>query len=298
MRGTNILNMPNFIKLYDGSKFLGECNLPNRIDISNGSYFILGKVRKGGGNGVVLEARHYENHSLKRTCALKFLRRLDAPRMDRFKNEVRIINELAHDNVATYYGQGTLRLDRFDVPWVAQELGGRNLREQIDSNGVLKPSLLIPVALQMCSAVEHLHEKGFIHRDLKPDNFVWVEGSKTDVLMIDLGIAKRIDEDVSGRPMDMLTRTLEFVGPQFFSSPEMIAYATNKNIVVDKRSDVFQLGKTLWFLGTGQISAGVPSRARCPIGGKFWELIVATVDDDPDCRPQSVTKLSTQLAAL
>jgi serine/threonine protein kinase len=290
--------MPNFIKLSDGRKLLGEFNLPARIELASGSYFSLGKVRKAGGNGVVLEATHYENHSIKRTCALKFLRRLDAPRMDRFENEARIVNLLAHDNIATYYGQGYVKIGNYQVPWVAQELGGRNMREHVDSRGPIEPAMLKQVALQMCSAVEHLHSKGFIHRDIKPENFVWAENSKTEVLMIDLGIAKRIDEDVSGRPMDMITRTLEFVGPLFFSSPELIAYAKDKSVTVDERSDIFQLGKTLWFLGTGQISAGVPSRALCPMNGKLRDIVLATVDDDPDYRPQTIADLREKVNAL
>src|SRR5690242_14501794 len=106
--------MPRFIELFDGQKRLGEFDLPERIQTSVTSYFALGKVRKGGGNGVVFEARQYQNGSLKRNCALKFLRRLDAPRLDRFNNEARIVNQLAHDNIATYYGQGGIRLGSND----------------------------------------------------------------------------------------------------------------------------------------------------------------------------------------
>ena len=107
-----------------------------------------------------------------------------------------------------------------------------------------------------------------------------------------------MDEDVSGRAMDTLTRTLDFVGPVFFSSPELIAYAKDKNVVVDKRSDIFQLGKTLWFLATGQISAGVPSKALCPMNGRFRELILTMVDDDPASRPQTIAELRQMIEAL
>ena len=134
--------MPRYIQLSDGQKSLGEHDLPDRIGPNAGNQFVLGKVRKGGGNGVVFEARHYQNNSVKRNCALKFLRRLDAPRVDRFNNEARIVNQLAHDNIATYYGQGQIRLGNYDVPWVAQELGGRNMREHVDNYGPVKPVLL------------------------------------------------------------------------------------------------------------------------------------------------------------
>jgi serine/threonine-protein kinase len=283
--------MSSYIDLYDGSKFLGKYDLPDRIVVDNNNYFALIRARKSGGNGVVFEARHYHKNSLKRNCALKLLRRLDAPRVDRFNNEARIVNQLSHGNIASYYANGEIKLGSHNVPWIAQELGGRNMREHVDYNGSIKPDALKKVGIQMCSAVEYLHSKNFIHRDIKPDNFVWAEGSAGDVLMIDLGIAKRIGEDVSSRPMDMITRTLDFVGPVFFSSPELIAYAKDKETVVDHRSDIFQLGKTFWYLATGQISAGVPSRALCPMGGRFRELVLEMVDDDPNCRFQTISSL-------
>ena len=147
-------------------------------------------------------------------------------------------------------------------------------------------------------ALDHLHAKGFVHRDIKPDNFVWVENSNTEVMMIDLGIAKRTTEDVSGRPLDIFTRTLEFVGPAFFSSPELIAYARDKTVTVDQRSDIFQLGKTIWFLATGQVSAGVPARRRCPVSGRLHSLVTRMVDDDPAGRPESAAALASEIEAL
>jgi eukaryotic-like serine/threonine-protein kinase len=55
------------------------------------------------------------------------------------------------------------------------ELGERNLREHVQRNGPLHPDLLVSVAIEMTEALVHLHDCSVIHRDLKPDNFVWME---------------------------------------------------------------------------------------------------------------------------
>ena len=98
--------------------------------------------------------------------------------------------------------------------------------------------------------------------------------------------------------MDTFTRVTEFVGPVFFSSPELIEYAKDKSYPVDYRSDIFQLGKVLWYLGTGKVSAGVPSRRECPANGKLRELVLAMIDDDPEYRPQKLSEVHGAMNAV
>ncbi|MFX8766462.1 hypothetical protein ABTM49_19755, partial [Acinetobacter baumannii] len=89
----------------------------------------------------------------------------------------------------------------------------------------------------------------------KPANFVKSFPNQDDphpLKMIDFGIAKFIGEDVAGRPLDNFTKVGEFVGPQNWSSPELIAYADDKTVVVDQRSDLYQLGLLIWFFFTGR----------------------------------------------
>jgi serine/threonine-protein kinase len=153
----------------------------------------------------------------------------------------------------------------------------------------------VSVGVQICEALGHVHSKQIIHRDIKPDNFVWYGA---DVRMIDFGIAKLFGEDVSARPLDQFTQHLEFVGPVFFSSPELIAYAGNKKHPVDQRSDLFQLGKVLWFLATGTISAGIPSRRECPLNGGLHDIVFGLLNDDPDDRPGDAMTVRDQLSKV
>jgi serine/threonine-protein kinase len=178
------------------------------------------------------------------------------------------------------------------------ELGGPNLRDHVQQHGPIALGALVWIGSEMCQALQHIHDRDIIHRDVKPDNFVWDGNDHRHIKMIDFGIAKYIGEDVSARPLDEFTQHMEFVGPVFFSSPELIAYANNKAQPVTHKSDLFQLGKVLWFLATGKISAGVPAKRDCPAGGKFREVVLSLIDDDPDSRIVSAAEVEQQLLAI
>ena len=288
-----------WIELRERGRLLSRIDLPDSLPGPEGTTFRLRHAVRQGGNGVVFEARQFgDSENLVQTCAVKFLKDRDDTRVDRFNNEVRVLESLNCPRISASYGSGAVRLGTHDVPWVAMELGGMNLREHVDQSGPLPARSLVPVLLQIVDALDHLHEQGFIHRDIKPANFVWDPGGANDVLMIDFGLAKRTGEDVSARPLDDFTKHMEFVGPVFFSSPELIAYASNKATPVDHRSDLFQFGKVAWFLATGTISAGVPSRKLCNMNGSLWDIVMLLLADDPSDRPASAKDVRELLLPL
>ncbi len=269
------------------------------VTSDDGSTFRLTHAIRQGGNGVVFRAEHITDDGLVTgTCAVKVLKQLDPQRVDRFSNEIRVLRLLNHSSVAKYYSHGRFVVEGIQLPWVALDLGGDNLRNHIDQDGPIDMAALKVVVPQMCAALAHLHELGFIHRDIKPDNFVWRDVLSHDTMMIDFGIAKRVDEDISARPLDGFTKQLEFVGPVFFSSPELIAYARDKSHLVDSRSDMFQLGKVIWFLTTGDISAGIPSKRKDPTGGAVHSLVVDLLHDDPEDRLQSLASVSERVVSF
>jgi serine/threonine-protein kinase len=180
---------------------------------------------------------------------------------------------------------------------MGMELGGRNLWAHIEQNGPLPPDRLLPISQEICEALQYLHDQEIIHRDVKPHDFVVERQSDQHVKMIDFGIAKYVGEDLSARPLDQLTQEDEFVGPVHFASPELVAYARDKKQPVDLRSDIFQAGKVVWYLATGKITAGIPSKKDCPLGGRLRQLLVDVLSDDPDDRPSSAKELADALSA-
>ena len=286
------------INLFNGQTSLGSFDLPQHVTGNNSIYRLHRAVRKGG-NGVVFTASVVNaNRTSGSPFAIKLLRQQDPSRIDRFNNEVRVLSELSSPNIAHYFDHGEIEVSGYNVPWVAMDLGHCNMREEVQSFGKLNLARLKVVVPQACAAIDHLHSKHFIHRDIKPENFVWKDDKKTELLMIDFGIAKRLDEDVSSRPLDHFTKAMEFVGPVFFSSPELIAYSGNKLHPVDFRSDIFQLGKLIWYFATGTISAGVPSKRDCPAGGSLQAVVLDMLQDHPDDRIQSMKEVAARIAAL
>lgn len=295
-----------FVELFSNNRAMGRYDVPEVIVAEDGKSFKLFGATRMGGNGVVFEASEMAGGKFTgKTCAIKVLKQLSSARIDRFSNEVRVLRELSSPYISAYSSSGNVKVapqaagevDK-DVPWVAMQLGGTNMRRHVEDSRPLRVIELKSISFGMTTAVEHLHSRGFIHRDIKPDNFVWRGQSYGAPMMIDFGIAKRQGEDVSGRPMDSFTRVTEFVGPVFFSSPELIEYAKDKNYPVDYRSDIFQLGKVFWYLATGKVSAGVPSRRECPAGGRLRELVLAMIDDDPDYRPQTLAEVREAMEKL
>ncbi len=99
-------------------------------------------------------------------------------------------------------------------------------------------ALVVEMIRQVAEAAHALHEAGVVHRDIKPGNIMISEESRAPILM-DLGLAQLADE-TDGR----LTRTRQFVGTLRYASPEQVLAAGK----VDRRSDVYSLGATLWEL--------------------------------------------------
>src|SRR5512141_1106649 len=97
----------------------------------------------------------------------------------------------------------------------------------------------IQIIRHACRALSIAHADGIVHRDIKPDNLMLT--SRGDVKLVDLGIAKRLDEDVS------LTQTGQAIGTPHYISPEQIRGQRD----VDSRADIYSLGATLFHLLTG-----------------------------------------------
>lgn len=294
-----------YIHLYKDNRSMGTFDVPEHITSKARHIYKLKNVALGGGNGIVFNALRIEKNKTGSPCAIKMLRQQSAARIDRFNNEVRIIKELSSPYIATYHDDGEVSVtcqentnETQKVRWLAMELGGVNMRQHIETKGPLQIKNLKTVVHDICESVKHLHDRDFIHRDIKPDNFVWKDRSEKSIMMIDFGIAKKIGEDVSARPLDTFTQITEFVGPVFFSSPELIEYAANKSHPVDQRSDIFQVGKVIWFLATGKISAGVPSKRDCPANGRIRDLVVEMIDDDPDSRIQTLQEVQRRLTEI
>jgi tetratricopeptide (TPR) repeat protein len=225
--------------------------LPGR---SLGDYRLLRELGRGG-MAVVYEA---EQVSLARRVALKvlpFAAVLDPKQLQRFKNEALAAAHLRHPNIVPVYGVGCDRGVHF---YAMQYVDGQSLamairdmkrgstgegpKSPISSHGSHREAAYIRMAaalgVQAAEALDHAHQLGIVHRDVKPGNLL--ADLAGTLWVTDFGLASSI-KDVS------LTITGELLGTLRYMSPEQ---ALAKRAPVDHRTDVYSLGATLYELLT------------------------------------------------
>jgi serine/threonine protein kinase/Tol biopolymer transport system component len=162
---------------------------------------------------------------------------------DRFEREARLIASLNHSNICQLYDVGPNYL-------VMELVEGPTLADRI-RQGPLQIGEVLSIACQMAEGLEAAHEKGRIHRDLKPGN---IKITPQGVLkLLDFGLAKAIEEPAGGNPIDSPTMTMSathagmILGTASYMSPEQAAGKP-----VDKRSDIWSFGAVLWEMLTGK----------------------------------------------
>ncbi len=200
-----------------------------------GGYEILAELGAGG-MGVVYRAR---DTTLERIVALKTLAPAlskDAAYVQRFLKEARAVARLNHPNIVQIYDFGCEEA----IYYLAMEfVDGRSLGHHLRA-GRFPESVALGVIRQACTALAVAHAEGLVHRDIKPDNLMLT--TKGVLKLVDLGIAKRVNEDQS------LTLTGQAIGTPHYVSPEQIRGQKD----IDARADIYSLGATLYHLVTGR----------------------------------------------
>lgn len=219
-------------------------------------YEILGELGRGG-MGVVYLA---QNKLMGRNEVLKVVSRDLMDRrgvLDRFLREIRHAAQLHHPNIVTAYA--AIRAGE-SIVFAMEYVEGYDLAHLAKANGPLAVATACNFIYQAARGLEYAHQKGMVHRDVKPSNLVLTRaGDKPVVKVLDFGLAKATRE---GHADTSLTQEGQMLGTPDYIAPEQSLDAQKADI----RADIYSLGCTLYYLLTG----GPPFR-----GTSMYEILKA-----------------------
>jgi serine/threonine-protein kinase len=232
-----------------------------------GSFHVLRPLGRGGMGTVYLA----EHPIIGSRVAIKFLHESMAASPElvaRFYDEARAVNRIGHENIVGIFDLSMLPPNRYYI--VMEYLDGESLAALL-RRGAVSVDEGLAILVQLCDALQCAHERGVVHRDLKPDNvFVLRRRGAPFVKLLDFGIAKLRDAPAGGHTVaGMLVGTPEYMAPEQCD-----------NRPVDARADVYALGVMAYQLLTGVL----------PFSGGIAQLLVAHLQEEPR-PPRSVNGL-------
>lgn len=237
--------------------FLDPPRVPGSVG-SLGHYDIL-RIAGRGGMGMVLQA--FDTH-LQRDVALKIL----DPRLanddiayERFCREIQVMASMMHDNVVAVHSVECEDTGHKFPFLVMQFVDGESLEDLLHRDGRIGPHEIVRLGRQITAGLAAVHEKGLVHRDIKPGNILIEKGSGR-VKLTDFGLA-RAEQSVR------LTSTGMVAGTPLYMAPEQA-----RGEEVDERSDLFSLGVVLYEMASGES----PFIAKTPLA-----VLKRLTDDTP-----------------
>lgn len=223
-------------------------------EVLGGRYEILELISEGG-TALVYQARC---RMLDRIVAVKILKdeySSDLSFVQKFKTEALAAAQLSHPNIVNIYDVG----QENDVYYIVMEyIEGQTLKEFIKQEAPLPIDQAVTIAIMICDGLQHAHEKGIIHRDIKPHNIIITETGMVKVA--DFGIAKAISKKT-------ITYGGNIVGSVHYIAPEQA-----KGETVTRTSDIYSLGCVIYEM----LTARMPFDAESPI-----TVALKHIHDDP-----------------
>lgn len=254
-----------------------------------------------GGMGIVYLAR---DRRLKRQVAIKLLPPELAFRSEirtRFLREAETAAQLSHPNIVPIYS-----VDERDglVYFVMAYVDGDTVASRLHARGPMAPDEVRHILIQTADALAYAHERGVVHRDIKPDNIL-LERDDNRVMVTDFGIARAVTEGADAR----LTATGMAIGTPAYMSPEQSMGERE----IDGRSDLYALGIVAYQMLTGELPFTAqstpallvkhiserppPVEDRCPNAPRdLTRAIMLLLEKEPANRFPTAEALSTALS--
>ena len=245
-------------------------DLREQLQTTLGDSLILGRELGGGGMSRVFVA---EERALGRQVVVKVLphEMAAAVSIERFKREIALAARLQHPHIVPLHAAGESDgLPYFTMPLVE----GESLRARLARGGELPIAEGVRILREVASALDYAHEKGIVHRDIKPDNVLLSRGS---AMVTDFGVAKALSASSNAEHAGMTSLGVA-LGTPAYMSPEQAAAAPN----IDARADIYAFGIMAYEMFAG----------RPPFAGRSPQAVLAAQVSET---PESVQKLRSSL---
>jgi serine/threonine protein kinase len=260
-----------------------------------------------GAFGIVYEIRGDDN----RIYALKVLKNFDIIHKQRFQREITILAQLNHPNIVKIYRWNIGgEPPNFSPYYIMEYLGGGSLRDHMDERFSSDRKYVFErrwtinrILLPACNALAQAHSSKLFHRDLKPDNIMYTDSSRSEIKITDWGLGK----DINRQSLALTARATDgqIGGTPGYCSPEQW-FAFDG---VDGRTDIFSLGIIFYEMMTrkrppsyddkrDRPAVEPPSKFHHSISRKLDRCILKMVDLKPENRQQSIWDLMFELETL
>jgi serine/threonine protein kinase len=276
-------------------------------ELRNHPKYRLIKLLGKGGMGAVYLAEH---RMLDKWIAIKTINPTlvdDSEMLERFKRERKMAAKLEHPNIVRAYDAdtaGNLHL------LIMEYVEGRDLNRVIEKKGTLSVPHAINYGIKIAQGLQHAHEMGLTHRDIKPLNILLTP--KGQIKILDFGLAS-LAQDSNRSSVLGATGQFTMMGTPDYMPPEQAVDAKN----ADARSDIYSLGCTLYFMLTGappftpasgtalaiivahqQQAPRLVNEIRRDVPADFAAVIDSMLAKDPKDRPQSAKEVVQLLQSL
>ncbi|HKX76481.1 MAG TPA: serine/threonine-protein kinase [Acidimicrobiia bacterium] len=218
----------------------------------------------------------------------------DPQASERFRREAQAAARLNHPGILVVHDAG----EDEDGPWIAMELiNGETLADRLAREGSLDVPTTINVVQQVAAALDHAHQHGVIHRDVKPANLVLEPEGR--IRLTDFGIAKPLEDSAT------VTTTGEMVGTVSYLAPEIL-----RGEPAAPASDIYSLGAVVYEMVTGRKPFAAPTTAELfaairdqqppamagAVPRSVERAVIQALDKNPERRPPTAGEFAAELA--
>jgi eukaryotic-like serine/threonine-protein kinase len=271
-----------------------------------GQYTIEREIGEGGMSRVYL-ARHTH---LKRPTAVKVLKTALASDevVTRFEREVQLCSQLSHPNTIEIYDYGRTRDGTFY--YAMEYLRGISLEDLVRRDGPLPVGRAVHALRQVCGSLKEAHERGLVHRDVKPQNLMLcVLGAQHDVIkVLDFGLVKEMHNPHTRD----ITQFAKVLGTPLYMAPERLRNPAD----ADARADIYALAAVAYFVITGKhafqaetdhdlvyriLNDPAPTLAQggaLDVPAQLEALVARCLAKDREDRPRNIDEVAAVLADI